>query len=648
MASRPTAKLCLILATLLGTAATAAPPPLKLFGQLPTVGEIYLSPDGSRYAATLANEKTTQVQVRTTADNKIVAAAAADFTKVRDITWVGNDHIVATVSNTEDAAWYTAEKRERFRLMALALAKPDRWRQLLVDINKAQQFVYGKPRAIIREGQPTLLVPGLYAYTDVYTLSLIGVNLNKAGGWLQELGTPETSDYLLDVDGAVVARVDYGERTGEWRVLLNGQGGYRRVYSESAAIDTPSLVSFGRDTSTLLINSRKSGEWQDYLLQRSDGAVALAGPDYAGDKVLLDPRSGTVIGTRTTGFESSSTNFLAPADQAFWRGLAKAFPGETISLLSWSADRKLLIIEVQGPANGVALFRVDRNKGSVDYLADRYEGIGPEMINPVTTYRYKAADGLEIPAYLTLPKGRPAKGLPLIVLAHGGPEGRDEPGFDWWAQALASRGYAVLQPQFRGSTGFGTALRDAGFGQWGRKMQTDLSDGVQDLVTKSMVDPRRVCIAGASYGGYAAMAGVALQQGVYRCASSVSGRSDLSSRLAPLERSVDGRKSINMRYFQRFFGVKSSDDPLLDAISPAMQAGRVSAPLQLIHGKDDTVVPVEQSRLMRDAMAKAGKPLEYLELPGEDHWLSRPATRIAMLEAQVAFLEKHNPPDPAP
>lgn len=641
MACLPKAKLCLISAALLGTATTAAPPPLSLFGQLPTVGRITLSPDGSRYAAVMGTDSTAQLQVRTTADNKVISVTAADKQKLRSLSWVGNNHVVASISRTFIGA--VSGRREQYQLVALDLgAKNSRWREL------DGANVFGTPSGLIRNGKPSMLTLGWHYYTDVPTLSLYLIDLTQTGSTLVEKGGPDTIDYLVDENGKPVARVDYGSNTREWRLLLNGKDGFKRVYSEVAPLDLPNLASFGRDTSSVLFASRKNGDWQDFEVNLADGNVMPAADDLQGDEVLLDPVTRAVIGTATTDLEGTSYRFLRPADQALWRGIAKAFPGERVKLESWSADRKIIIVEVQGPANGVALFRIDRNKGTVDYLADRYEGIGPELINPVTAYRYKAADGLEIPAYLTLPKGRPSKGLPLVVLVHGGPEGRDEPGFDWWAQALASRGYAVLQPQFRGSTGLGTALRDAGFGQWGRKMQTDLSDGVQDLVTKGMVDPRRVCIAGASYGGYAAMAGVALQQGVYRCASSVSGRSDLSSRLAPLERSVDGRNSINMRYFQRYFGVKSSDDPLLDAISPAMQAGRVSVPLQLIHGKDDTVVPVEQSRLMRDAMTKSGKPVEYLELPGEDHWLSRPATRIAMLAAQVAFLEKHNPPDPAP
>src|SRR5262249_23938626 len=139
---------------------------------------------------------------------------------------------------------------------------------------------------------------------------------------------------------------------------------------------------------------------------------------------------------------------------------------------------------------------------------------------------YAATDGLQIPGYLTLPPGRPATGLPLIVLPHGGPADRDVAGFDWWSQALVAEGYAVLRANYRGST-LGPRFLSAGFGEWGRKMQTDLSDGVRFLVNERIVDPGRVCIVGASYGGYAALAGVTLQSGVYRCAVSVAGISDL-------------------------------------------------------------------------------------------------------------------------
>ena len=405
------------------------------------------------------------------------------------------------------------------------------------------------------------------------------------------------------------------------------------------------MYSFGRDNRSLLMRSHKSGEWEDYEVRLADGSVTGPIKGYDGDNVVLDRATRTLIGLVDVKLDRVDYQFFNPGDQALWRGLAKAFPGERISLESWSDDRKTVIVEVQGPSNGVALFKVDRTTGKVEFMADRYAGIGPDELHPVESFAFKAGDGLEIPAYLTRPKGREAKGLPLVVLAHGGPEARDYPGFDWWAQALASRGYAVVQPQFRGSSGFGEAHRNAGYGQWGRRMQTDLSDAVRHLAAKGIVDARRVCIVGASYGGYAAMAGVTLDPGVYRCASAVAGVSDLRRMLASEVVESGGARTNSLRYWQRFMGAASKDDTSIDAISPARLADRVTVPLQLIHGRDDTVVLPEQSRFMRDAMIKAGKSADYLELPSEDHWLSRPATRIAMLEAQVAFLETHNPPN---
>jgi dipeptidyl aminopeptidase/acylaminoacyl peptidase len=268
-----------------------------------------------------------------------------------------------------------------------------------------------------------------------------------------------------------------------------------------------------------------------------------------------------------------------------------------------------------------------------------YEGL-PEL-SEVRVVQYAAADGLEIHGYLTLPRGRPATALPLVVLPHGGPADRDVAGFDWWSQALAAAGYAVLQPNYRGST-IDAGFVSAGFGEWGRKMQTDLSDGVRFLVNERIVDPARVCIVGASYGGYAALAGVALQSGAYRCAVSVAGPSDLRQFLHWIDERT-GRNRSRERYWDRFMGVKSANDPTLDTISPARHAASVSVPVLIVHGRDDTVVPFEQSQIMADALERAGKRVELVALPGEDHWLSRSSTRLQMLEHVIAFLNANNP-----
>jgi dipeptidyl aminopeptidase/acylaminoacyl peptidase len=257
---------------------------------------------------------------------------------------------------------------------------------------------------------------------------------------------------------------------------------------------------------------------------------------------------------------------------------------------------------------------------------------------------YEAADGLQIPGYLTLPAGGPATMLPLILLAHGGPAVRDTSDFDWWAQALAAQGYAVLQPNYRGSA-TSQAFMQAGFGQWGRKMQTDLSDGVRYLAAQGIVDPARVCIVGASYGGYAALAGVTLDHGIYRCAVSVAGPSDLKLMLRWSNGKYGGRSSIAERYWERFMAVSGPDDAALEAISPIRHLDAVSVPVLLIHGRDDTVVPYEQSEAMYDALRRAKKQVDLVTLKHEDHWLSRGETRLQMLQTSIDFLRANNPPD---
>jgi dipeptidyl aminopeptidase/acylaminoacyl peptidase len=311
--------------------------------------------------------------------------------------------------------------------------------------------------------------------------------------------------------------------------------------------------------------------------------------------------------------------------------------------VSWSDDRRKIVVRVEAPKAGPFYARIELDTGSAGVLGPVYGDLKPQDIAEVRAVRYKAADGLEITGYLTLPKGRAAEKLPLIVMPHGGPASRDEPGFDWWAQGLASRGYAVLQPNFRGSDGFGRKFLEAGYGQWGRKMQSDLSDGVRYLSAQGTIDPARVCIVGASYGGYAALAGATLDKGVYRCAVAVAGVADLKQFLVEELKSDNGRETATQRYWSRFMGVENRRDRDLTAISPAHNVAGSSVPVMLIHGKDDTVVLYAQSQRMHDALRAAGRPVEFVTLKAEDHWLSRSATRLQTLEATVAFIEKHNP-----
>jgi dipeptidyl aminopeptidase/acylaminoacyl peptidase len=198
----------------------------------------------------------------------------------------------------------------------------------------------------------------------------------------------------------------------------------------------------------------------------------------------------------------------------------------------------------------------------------------------------------------------------------------------------------VFQPNFRGSTNRTEAFKNAGYGQWGRKMQTDVSDGLAELARQGIVDPKRACIVGASYGGYAALAGVTLQHGLYRCAVAVAGVSDLSDMYWTQYRE-SGDNSMLRRNLVESLGAQST----FAEVSPRKHARNADAPILLIHGKDDTVVAYKQSTDMADALRAAGKSVELVTLRAEDHWLSRSATRQQMLEASVAFVQKHNPAD---
>ncbi|HEY0106707.1 MAG TPA: S9 family peptidase, partial [Rhizomicrobium sp.] len=434
----------------------------------------------------------------------------------------------------------------------------------------------------------------------------------------------------------------YDDGNQTWKLFLRDGEARHEIYSEAAPIESPAVEGIGPDGTSLILTMP---DGKDKQLKLSDGSEEPP-PDFGGryEGVIHDPLTHRIIGVVRLA-AATSYHFLNRADQAAWDAVAGAYAGENVQIASWSADRKRLLVRVDGKRDGAAYQLVDLNAHTSITIAQVYKGISPFDVAEVRNVTYKAADGMEIQAYLTLPDGRDPKNLPLVVLPHGGPAARDEPGFDWWSQALASRGYAVLQPQFRGSDGFGHDFLAAGFGQWGRKMQSDVSDGVRYLAKQGTIDPKRVCIVGASYGGYAALAGITLEHGVYRCAVAVAGVSD-PHRMLVWERTRAGNDddSLVLRYWNRFMGSENLDDPRLNEISPLSHAAQADAPLLLIHGRDDTVVTIQQSRDMEDALESARKPVTFVQLDGEDHWLSRPETRLKMLEETVKFLEANNPP----
>jgi dipeptidyl aminopeptidase/acylaminoacyl peptidase len=265
-------------------------------------------------------------------------------------------------------------------------------------------------------------------------------------------------------------------------------------------------------------------------------------------------------------------------------------------------------------------------------------------MRPMTAYRYPARDGLSVPAYLTRPAGEgPA---PTVVLIHGGPWARD--GWEWDAevQLLAAKGYAVFQPQFRGSTGFGRAYEQAGYRQWGESMQDDITDGVRQLIERGIADPARIAIFGASYGGYAAMWGLVKTPRLYRCGISFAGISDLDDFLRTSW--TDDSTAATRRIRRRLVGDPSTAQAQLQAVSPIRHVDRIEVPLLLVHGTDDKRVLPSQSRQMVRAMEARGKPVVWLPLE-TGHGFDTPDSpaRRQYFERVLRFLEDHMGPRPA-
>lgn len=634
-----------IVALLVASAAIAAEPPaLTKFGQLPSVSNIALSPDGTAFAAMVGDEGGAELQLRHLPDLKLLTYYPTGRAKIRSLRWIGPDHLVLTHSTTARATGLEGEKQEWYLALDYNL-KTRKWDKLLNNVDGAMNVVLGSPVQITSSKKAEIGIEGYSIPNNVTVSTLFRVNLDNHMTQTLDVGSVNTVDWVIGPDGRGVARADYRQGSGEWTLFVRPPGSslWKRTPPIAALVDRPQLLGYGHDISTVLVSVLEGENWQTHEVRLADGNWSAPLADLDGDNVVRDRGTQTVIGSMTSDMAGYQYKFLAESDQKLWVGLQRAFPGETVSFAGWSDDRATVIVEVEGPKTGDGYFLVDRRNRKADWLANVYAGIDAGAVGERRVIHYRAADGLDIPAYLTLPPGRPAKALPLIVLPHGGPAARDNPGFDWWSQALASRGYVVLQPQFRGSDGFGTAHLAAGHGQWGRKMQTDLSDGVRQLVTDGIVDGKRVCIVGASYGGYAALAGVAFDPGVYRCAVAVAGVSDLRLMLRAEAAGYFGSKSASVRYWKRFMGAEKVGDTKLDAFSPALRATSIKVSVLLIHGKDDTVVPFEKSTVMADAMRKAGGNVELVTLAAEDHWLSRGATRIQMLEATVAFLEKNNP-----
>jgi dipeptidyl aminopeptidase/acylaminoacyl peptidase len=311
-----------------------------------------------------------------------------------------------------------------------------------------------------------------------------------------------------------------------------------------------------------------------------------------------------------------------------------------VSLADVSEDGQTWLIYADGPTNPGLYAVYSRAQQSLSVLTRVRPTLTAERLNPTEVIRYRTRDGVDLFGYLTRPRN--ARGaLPTVVMPHGGPESRDYQEYDFLIQFLASRGYAVFQPQFRGSEGFGRAFAAQGHGQWGGRMQDDVTDAARHLINAGIAPADRICIAGISYGAYSAMIGATMTPDLYRCAIGIAGVYDLPV-LVRDERRLYGSSSLSVAYTRRTLGTVT-DREALARISPNRHVTDVRSPILLIHGEEDWVADPEHSQLMRDALTGAGKDVRYVEIADVRHPFSgwRESQRAQLLTEVETFLATH-------
>jgi pimeloyl-ACP methyl ester carboxylesterase len=633
-----------------GSPAGAAPP-LEAYGNLPQVEHMRVSPSGTRIAMVGVVSEKRQLVLVEVAGSKLIKAAAVGSNKVRDVRWAGNDHVLVSITATSAPLYDFGNLRyELEAVVHVGLDGKPPW-SVFEHSDNIEHTVFGSYGAYSRNdhwygyfGGLTLVRQlgfGDHGYTRQHTYTdLYRVDLETSQPTLMAPGAGREHDWVLGADGSIVAHAEYSAGSGEW-ILYEGIERDKVLLKKSTPLEEVGVAGLGRTVGTVLVIDHTGGKDEATEIDLASGHSEPLFADVGTAGYLFDPITGLLVGAKI--LSDPFAQFFDAAMQDHYNSTRHVFPHQRMRLESFTPGLKEMIVFTNGADDPGTYWFVNGATHRADPIGYPYPLIKPADVGPIRSIAYTAADGMPMDGVLTLPPGRDAKNLPLVVLPHGGPiDVWDEPGFDWWAQAFASRGYAVFQPNYRGSGGQSAAFRDAGYGEWGRKMLSDITDGVAELARLALIDSKRACIVGGSYGGYAALAGVTLQSGLYRCAVSVAGPADMASFLS-WEAERHGMDTSTFRFMQKIVGAGTGSAAYLHDISPTQFAKRADAPILLIHGKDDTRVPIEQSREMLSALKANGKIVQFVELEKEDHFLSRDVTRIAMLKAAVGFVEKYNP-----
>ncbi|MGH6889702.1 MAG: alpha/beta hydrolase family protein [Rhizomicrobium sp.] len=614
-------------------------PPAEAFAVLPAEPP-RLSPDGSHFALIRGIDGRPAVAIyKVDAPQEPPEIVASDKWLIAGLRWVKNDALFVYDKKNMKLGVYDRFREDMLRPMGDAAS-------VLIKENKLVQMSAWTQIADVDLKDPDTVF-GTFE-NSVYRLNI------RTGGrpqlYIKKYEGPQhegTEKWFLDGHGNPLARVDTirdpeSYDTPLWHNTLKvfDKGTWRALATYDVTVDQNDGVEGVSEDGKSIIRIAPHPEGTASLdsidIATGKETTLFQDPTYDVATTLHDAWTGSVIGY-VVDEDMPAYRYFDPKREALQKGLEQAFPGLSVHAVSTDLAFDKAIVETVGPRTPPSYYLFDRTTHRATAIAASYPDLTADELGQVKAYGYAARDGLHIPAYLTLPPGRAAHNLPLVVLPHGGPDSRDDMEFDFLSQFLANRGYAVLRPEFRGSAGYGRPFTVAGLHQWGLKMQDDISDGVKKAIADGIADPKRVCIFGASYGGYAALAGATLTPDLYACAISYAGISNLEDLLGYTKQAF-GVDNTDGSFTVTRIGDAFKDSARLNATSPALHADRVKGPVLLLHSDHDVTVPIEQSQMMAAALQKAGKKFEFVRLPGDDHYLSLKETRVRLLQEVEKFL----------
>ena len=620
--------------------AHATPLTVEQFAQLPFLADPLLSPDGNRIAARLMVGGQQRIGIWTLSTPRDQPPALIDASDIESFSWASDTRLL-----------FTALVTLRLHINGVNLPIPAR-RLLVHNLDSHRTMMLGTSAGLVDElvftdpaGRYVLLThqdaienPPSVHRVDLTTGESVEVQPEHRGVW----------GWFADANGVIRVGVDYGERRTRIYYRPTPGAELRLVESRRNLVDNSVVdaVRFVTDTNRgVIVTNSETGRFGVYeydFATDTRGAVLFENPEVDATAAVFGA-DGRVDGVAYED-DRPHVTWLNPTLAQLQQRIDRALPGKTNMIVNRSRDGNRVLV-FSGAADDPGTYYVyDQAARRMEIFASPYDDLEGGSFAQVRPIRYQSRDGLAIRGYLTLPAGRPERGLPLVVLPHGGPFLRDSWEYNPEVQFLASLGYAVLQPNYRGSTGYGRDFVERGYGAFGTGMIDDIEDGIDWLTQQGIADPARVCIMGSSYGGYAALWAATRSPQRYRCAISFAGPSDLRAMLR-----YDVRSYVPQRYVrQRRLEIQGEERTDLEAVSPLRQAARLTVPVLIAHGEQDVRVPVAQSRDLVRALTRRHAEVESVFYPKSAHGFTTPEESADFLRRVEAFLARHNPAQGAP